>query len=362
MLFPASCLANQLDGHHVTDPGYVVKLKDQAGQTIAAGPMTMDAVTNGSVCPGFYRLGCFRFNIRLNHLASNLTPGSFHGKFSMCRAKDPNSLPVNAECLDLGSPSTNIVEERPRVYQYIDLDVSYVVKDGSVEITKYAGGPDGDHPSALTTQLIVYHPMFAFVNPDICSRDFASPLVLDLDGNGKIDLVDVWESAQPIVFDIMAIGKKLRMGWVAKSDGFLTLGTTIKDGRSLFGEYSVDRNSPTQKGRTFASGVEALKQYDSNGDNMISSQDAVWSELHVWRDDNQNGIAEPTEVKSLFAYNIKEIDLGFHKLPSFQSRINANNKVGLVSTYKTKFGESRTIADVWFSLREAQNLKANMDK
>src|SRR5690606_149058 len=72
--------------------------------------------------------------------------------------------------------------------------------------------------------------------------DYNSPLVLDLNRNGKIDLLSAWDDKQVIKFDLKADGKPVRTGWVAPGDGLLVLDRNgnglIDDGSELFGEFT----------------------------------------------------------------------------------------------------------------------------
>jgi hypothetical protein len=350
LLFPAPCLVNQANGYHVTDPGYFVKLSDSSGTLIAAAPMTLDAVTRGSTCQGEYIYGCFNFNIALSFLGKNLKNGSYTGKFSMCHAKDTAVPPASAECQNLG-PDDNLMPFI-RVFQHIDLEVGYDVKDNAIEITKYDGGP---WDKKLWKQLIVYHPIFAFINPDICQKDFSSPLAFDLNGDDRLDLSDAWTASGGVLFDIAASGTKVRTGWVAKEDGFLVLGNRVLDGRSLFGEYSLDRTDLSRRGKTFTNGFAALAQYDDNKDNVISSRDAVWSKLNLWRDLNQDGIAQASELKPLDFYHVVDIKLSYVNAP----QINANNKMILKSSFRDQWNKNHPIYDVWFNVRRDDKTSTN---
>jgi hypothetical protein len=56
-----------------------------------------------------------------------------------------------------------------------------------------------------------------------------------------------------------------------------------------------------------ANGYQALQQHDANADGQINSQDAVYSQLRVWQDANQDGISQTAEMRSLEQLGISSI-------------------------------------------------------
>jgi len=124
------------------------------------------------------------------------------------------------------------------------------------------------------------------------------PLVLDLDGNGRIDTVGSTTSS--VYFDFNGDGVSERAGWIAPQDGFLALDANANgaiDGLGeLFGSNQTD-------------GFAELAQHDSNSDGKIDAQDADFAKLRVWQDANQDGISQAGELKTLEALDITRIDL-----------------------------------------------------
>jgi hypothetical protein len=168
----------------------------------------------------------------------------------------------------------------------------------------------------------------------ICNRDFTAarnwtaprdPLVLDLDGDG-IETVGINPLA-PILFDHDADGIKTGTGWVASDDGLLVLDLngngTIDSGRELFGDNTAlpgyVAGSPGSAGLA-SNGYQALAQHDSNLDGKINSQDAVYSQLRVWRDLNQDGISQAGELQTLQSLGIAGVGVvGKSKRYAFNS-------------------------------------------
>ncbi|MDD4855914.1 MAG: hypothetical protein PHQ22_10155 [Sulfuricurvum sp.] len=54
---------------------------------------------------------------------------------------------------------------------------------------------------------------------------------------------------------------------------------------------------------------EALLQYDENRDGLIDRNDAAYNELRVWMDDNQNGITDAGELKTLQDAGVASVKL-----------------------------------------------------
>jgi Ca2+-binding RTX toxin-like protein len=124
------------------------------------------------------------------------------------------------------------------------------------------------------------------------------PLAFDLDGNGQIDTVA--STSSTTYFDFNGDGIAEKSGWIASQDGMLALDAnnngTIDGLSELFGSDVQD-------------GFTELAQLDSNADGQISSTDTAWSELKVWQDTNQDGIAQSGELHTLNELNITAINL-----------------------------------------------------
>ena len=107
-----------------------------------------------------------------------------------------------------------------RPFQWLDKSVQFTVSQGNIQITQYSGDT-GEGGTSEQLALAIFHPAFGFAAPGKAFKDYQSPLVMDLDQDGKLSLINVWNDKLPGYFDLMATGNKLRTGWVGKGDGFL---------------------------------------------------------------------------------------------------------------------------------------------
>lgn len=65
--------------------------------------------------------------------------------------------------------------------------------------------------------MTVYHPVYQAQTPGKSTKDNRSPLVLDMDYSGKLDLVGIWDKNVDIQFDLEGDGQTNRTGWVKPS-------------------------------------------------------------------------------------------------------------------------------------------------
>ena len=136
-------------------------------------------------------------------------------------------------------------------------------------------------------------------------------VVLDLDGNGKIDNVS----------ELMS---------------------------EYFGAEQRSRDSPSKK--TFDNAFDALRSLDSNKDLKFDNQDERWGDVRVWVDANHDGQSRvestgTSELHSLDELSISQIDLNYTR-PLADAR-NGNDIVG-VSGFTQK-GEIKEAVAVNFS-------------
>lgn len=166
-----------------------------------------------------------------------------------------------------------------------------------------------------------------------------TPLVLDLDGDG-VELVNIDDG---IMFDMTQDGVVDRTGWVAADDGFLTLDLNgdgiINDSSEMFGGAVTD-------------GFSVLSDFDSNGDNQISSADDVWLDLTVWQDINQDGISQADEIVTLDALGIASINLDAQDADIEQN----GNFIKLVSDFTYNNGDSGEIVDAYFPIEDGTRI------
>ncbi|MBL4827672.1 MAG: hypothetical protein JKY66_08170 [Spongiibacteraceae bacterium] len=175
----------------------------------------------------------------------------------------------------------------------------------------------------------------------------ASPLVLDLDGDG----VETLGLDQDIYFDLDNSGFSELSGWVGKDDGLLVLDRdgngNIDNGSELFGNHTQ-----LQSGEKAENGFAALAELDTNADGVISIDDAAYADLQVWQDANSNGEVDSGELHSLSDFNIAQLNLGYSASSFVDDAGNAHAQVG---HYTLANGIERDLTDVWFDTNTQEN-------
>ena len=174
------------------------------------------------------------------------------------------------------------------------------------------------------------------------------PLVLDLDGDG-LELIG---ANGTVVFDHNADGIKTGTGWAAADDGLLVRDLngngTIDSGRELFGVDTIKANNTLA-----ANGFDALKELDSNNDGFITSLDTAYTGLKVWKDANQDGISQASELQSLGALGISSIGVNGTATGPQAGQTIAGNRVDLSTTFtQTTNGttQTRTVGAIDFAV------------
>jgi len=130
------------------------------------------------------------------------------------------------------------------------------------------------------------------------------PLALDLDGDG----IETLGQNDAVVFDHSGANRVNGTGWVKRDDGFLVLDRndngTIDNGGELFGIDTVMSNGQKAK-----SGFQALADCDANFDGKIDANDAVFANLRVWQDADEDAVTDAGELKTLAELNIESISV-----------------------------------------------------
>ncbi|MDR6155544.1 Ca2+-binding RTX toxin-like protein [Acidovorax delafieldii] len=170
-----------------------------------------------------------------------------------------------------------------------------------------------------------------------------SPLILDLDGDG----VETQGQGNSTYFDHEGDGFAERTGWVGRDDGLLVRDLNddgkISSGAELFGNHTILGN-----GQRASNGFSALAELDSNGDGKISSSDAAWNSLQVWRDYDGDGITDTNELLTLAQAGVGEIGLGYTNRGDNVSADANGNQHRQIGRYTTTGGTSLGMNDVWF--------------
>lgn len=158
----------------------------------------------------------------------------------------------------------------------------------------------------------------------------SDPLVLDLDGDGlelaRRDSSFVW-------FDVDNDGFAERTGWIKGGDGVLA--------RDLNSNGVID-NVSELFGDATTSGFSALAALDTNSDGKITSSDAAFSTLRVWKDLDSDAETDAGELLTLADAGVAEISLGN---TTASTDINGNI-VRAQGSFTRVGGGSGAIADV----------------
>jgi Ca2+-binding RTX toxin-like protein len=164
------------------------------------------------------------------------------------------------------------------------------------------------------------------------------PLVLDLDGDGY-ELGTEQNSRAFFEFDNDGFGE--RTGWVRADDGLLALDAnangTIDNVTELFGNRTT-------------SGFAMLAAHDLNADGVIDAADAVYAELRVWRDADQDGVTDAGELSTLLELGIASISLA-SSAPADPTAVGGNQIVR-TGSFTWAGGGTGGIADVAFTINE----------
>lgn len=140
---------------------------------------------------------------------------------------------------------------------------------------------------------------------------FTSPIVLDLDGDGRLEasngihLPHGYVDGRLVEFDINGDGFVDITEWVGENDGLLIQydSSVAVDGRQLFGDA-----------QGFLNGYEKLRLLDTNGDNILTEGEL--STLSVWQDKNLNAKVDAGEITSLVDMGVTELGVDHNNFVS----------------------------------------------
>jgi Ca2+-binding RTX toxin-like protein len=189
-----------------------------------------------------------------------------------------------------------------------------------------------------------------------------SPIILDLNGDG----VSTLAKDAGVYFDLRNTGFTQATGWVAPTDGLLAWDRNsngvIDNGGELFGNFTNRANNTRAD-----SGFDALATYDDNTDNVIDSNDAIWSDLKIWIDANSNGITDSGELHTLDDLGVQSLNLVYggadgatdahdengnnHAYLSYFTRTNST--IGGMNDVNFITDNSDTVPDSWVETTSA---------
>jgi Ca2+-binding RTX toxin-like protein len=169
----------------------------------------------------------------------------------------------------------------------------------------------------------------------------ASPLVIDLDGDG----VESVAYSRDRYFDHDANGMLESTAWAGGDDGLLVRDLNgngrIDSGRELFGSSTRLAN-----GALAGNGFLALSDLDANQDGVVNSQDAAFSELRIWRDGNGNGLTESGELLTLEQAGLTGVRTQWATSNIVDGNGQAHRQIG--SGIRSD-GSNASISDIWFT-------------
>lgn len=182
------------------------------------------------------------------------------------------------------------------------------------------------------------------------ARSFASPIILDLDGDG----IETVGQSEDVFFDHDGTGIARLTGWVASDDGLLAYDRNgdgvINDGSELFGSATLLPDESLAP-----NGFVALSAYDLNSDGKIDASDEIYSSLRIWRDTNLNGEAESWELTNLAQNNVASVFTAYTTSSFIDAHGNEHRQVGL---YELVGGGTRSATDVWFDASRSHTREA----
>ena len=120
------------------------------------------------------------------------------------------------------------------------------------------------------------------------------PIVLDLDGDGRIDVIPPSQSQAR--FDVTGTGRRQLLAWVSPDDG---VPVYDEDGDRLISHW--DEIAFKDFLATAKTDLEGLAWFDQiaqggNEDGVLDERDEAWSKFGVWQDVDQDGQTDPGEL------------------------------------------------------------------
>lgn len=188
------------------------------------------------------------------------------------------------------------------------------------------------------------------------SAVYATPLVVDLDKNGKPSLLagSRWkwgrkpskDAADYRRIDLDGTGVK-EWEWVGPDDGLLVWMKDLKGtpvAKDLFGGHTWSKS--------FNNGFEALFMLDENKDRVLTGEELA--HIGIWQDANSDAIAQAGEIKPVAAWDITKLRVtyrGTHsRAASHGGAIRNGRKLHVWDWWSAQRPESppETVRNPWF--------------
>lgn len=160
------------------------------------------------------------------------------------------------------------------------------------------------------------------------------PIVLDMDGDGIVELTPV--DASTAFYDLDGDGWREHRGWAGGGDGLLALdanGDGFITGRDELSFLGYKEGARTD--------LEGLVAFDSNNDGKLSALDEHWGRFKVWIDADADGFSDAGELRTLVEAGIAEIILDSDRVQS----ASGGNEVFGHGKFKLADGTERKFAD-----------------
>ncbi|MDJ0835402.1 MAG: hypothetical protein QNK37_02735 [Acidobacteriota bacterium] len=139
-----------------------------------------------------------------------------------------------------------------------------------------------------------------------------SPIVIDLSSDG-------FRFSGPegaVHYDLYNSGIPVHIQWVERNgdDAFLVRDANDNGRVDHGGELFGNGTDLLTTGEKASNGFVALAEFDleafgGNNDGVITKEDEVWYELHLWLDRNADGVSQPSELTYIMETEIRELGI-----------------------------------------------------
>ncbi|UWS05640.1 hypothetical protein K4K94_07930 [Phaeobacter inhibens] len=180
------------------------------------------------------------------------------------------------------------------------------------------------------------------------------PIILDLNDEAGVEI----NTSTIASFDWDGDGYKEFSVWAGAGEAFLAIDLN-SDGTRGVGDGLIDQAeelSFAHWGEEGQTDLEALRYaFDEDNNGVLNSSDrGVWTQLKIWRDENQNGVTDDGELKNLHEWGITEIQLSYDDGSSYDDVddnviISGNTLHGLASFTKNREIVTGGVADLSLS-------------